>query len=59
MKSRLSAWPYFDESQINAVSEVLKTGKVNYWTGENTKKFEKEFINYRNIKQRNNRYIVV
>ena len=46
MKSRLSAWPYFDESQINAVSEVLKTGKVNYWTGENTKKFEKEFAKF-------------
>lgn len=27
-------WPHFDEDEIQAVTEVLRSGKVNYWTGE-------------------------
>jgi dTDP-4-amino-4,6-dideoxygalactose transaminase len=26
-------WPYFEKDEIDAVVEVLKSGKVNYWTG--------------------------
>ena len=26
-------WPNFDEKAIKAVEEVLRSGKVNYWTG--------------------------
>ncbi len=29
-----SAWPHYDEDEVQAVSEVLRSGKVNYWTGE-------------------------
>lgn len=29
-----SSWPHFAEDEIQAVSEVLRSGKVNYWTGE-------------------------
>lgn len=36
-------WPVFDEDDIAAVSEVLRTGKVNYWTGQVARQFEKEF----------------
>lgn len=51
-------WPYFAEDEIQAVCAVLKSGKVNYWTGEiftleNGRKvrgqnglFEYEFANY-------------
>jgi dTDP-4-amino-4,6-dideoxygalactose transaminase len=39
----MSGWPVFDEEQINAVSEVLRSGKVNYWTGQIGRTFEKEF----------------
>lgn len=28
-------WPYFEKDEIFIVSEVLSSGKVNYWTGEN------------------------
>lgn len=38
-----SPWPYFDQEEIDAVSAVMRSGKVNYWTGELTKKFEVEF----------------
>ena len=36
-------WPYYDENDCKAVLDILKSGKVNYWTGNNCKEFEKEF----------------
>ncbi len=39
----LAPWPVFDEAQCEAVQAVLKSGKVNYWTGQECRLFEKEF----------------
>lgn len=39
-------WPFFDQDEIAAVVSVLKSGKVNYWTGEEGKSFEREFADY-------------
>ncbi len=36
-------WPYFAQDEIDAAAAVLKSGKVNYWTGEEGRLFEKEF----------------
>ncbi len=36
----LPVWPQFDEETIQAAMEPLRTGKVNYWTGEIGRKFE-------------------
>ena len=36
-------WPVFDDEQIEAVSNVLRSGKVNYWTGSEVRRFEEEF----------------
>ncbi len=36
-------WPYFAPDEIEAATRVLKSGKVNYWTGEEGREFEKEF----------------
>ena len=36
-------WPVFGEEDIAAVTAVLRSGRVNYWTGEETRKFEREF----------------
>lgn len=36
-------WPYLDEEMIEAAGEVLRSGKVNYWTGTQGKTFEQEF----------------
>jgi len=43
--SRLE-WPYYEEDSIQAVTNVLKSGKVNQWTGNEVKMFEKEFSEY-------------
>ena len=35
------AWPVFSEKTYRMISEPLKTAKLNYWSGEYGKKFEK------------------
>ncbi len=42
----LSGWPHFTEEQILKVSDVLRSGKVNYWTGTEGRKFEQEYAEY-------------
>ena len=39
----LPPWPHFDEEQIEAATSVLRSGRVNYWTGETGRAFEQEF----------------
>lgn len=43
---KFSPWPYFEHDEINAAVEVLRSGKVNQWTGNQVNKFEEEFSNY-------------
>ena len=43
-------WPKYSLNEINLVTNVLKSGKVNYWTGKEIKYFEKEFNKYFNLK---------
>jgi dTDP-4-amino-4,6-dideoxygalactose transaminase len=33
----------FDQEQIDAAAEVLRSGRVNYWTGDQGRAFEREF----------------
>ena len=46
MTKTIAPWPYFSEEEISAVKNVLLSGKVNYWTGDECKTFEKEFASY-------------
>lgn len=36
-------WPYFGPEEIEAVQRVLASGRVNYWTGDECRQFEREF----------------
>jgi len=38
-----SPWPSYSEEEASAVSDVLLSNKVNYWTGQECREFEKEF----------------
>jgi len=38
-----SAWPSFTEEEANAVRDLLLSNKVNYWTGQESRGFEREF----------------
>lgn len=35
-------WPFFTQDEIDAVTTVLRSGKVNYWTGSEGRLFEEE-----------------
>jgi dTDP-4-amino-4,6-dideoxygalactose transaminase len=36
-------WPFIPEEDIAVAAEVLRSGKINYWTGDSGRNFEKEF----------------
>jgi len=36
-------WPFFDDDEIQAATSVLRSGRVNQWTGEEVEKFQQEF----------------
>jgi dTDP-4-amino-4,6-dideoxygalactose transaminase len=50
VSNKLKMWPSFDEPAIKAVEEVLRSGKVNYWTGRNGMAFEKRFAGWQGSK---------
>ncbi|WBU56503.1 DegT/DnrJ/EryC1/StrS family aminotransferase [Paracoccus sediminicola] len=43
---RDETWPVFDDEQIAAVTELLRSGKVNAWTGPDVRAFEAEFAEH-------------
>ena len=43
MSTLLPKWPYFDPKQISTATDVLRSGNVNYWTGNKCKTFEDDF----------------
>lgn len=45
-----TGWPNFDENAIGAVEQVLRSGKVNYWTGSKGMEFEKKFAEWQGSK---------
>lgn len=43
LNTTLSPWPSFTAEEADAVKSVLLSNKVNYWTGQECREFEKEF----------------
>jgi dTDP-4-amino-4,6-dideoxygalactose transaminase len=41
--SPMPGWPHFDDEDVAAVRDVLASGQVNYWTGDQGRAFEVEF----------------
>ena len=39
-------WPQYTQQEADAVADVLRSNKVNYWTGEQCRTFEVEFANF-------------
>ncbi len=48
--SQKTGWPNFDEKSIKAVENVLRSGKVNYWTGPKGMEFEKKYAEWQGSK---------
>jgi len=43
LNTTFSPWPSFTQEEIDAVQQVLRSNRVNYWTGSECREFESEF----------------
>lgn len=43
LNTGFSPWPSYSEEEVKIISDILRSNRVNYWTGEHGKSFEKEF----------------
>lgn len=41
--NNLSPWPNFSEEEADAVRDIVASNKVNYWTGQTGREFERDF----------------
>ena len=46
LNTAFEPWPSFTQTEADAVSQVLLSNKVNYWTGQECRNFEKEFAQF-------------
>ncbi|MEO2268650.1 DegT/DnrJ/EryC1/StrS aminotransferase family protein [Pseudoalteromonas sp. YIC-656] len=46
LNTEFSPWPSYTEEEAEAAKRVLLSNKVNYWTGEECRKFEQEFAQF-------------
>ena len=46
LNTPFSPWPSFTQEEADAVSHVLLSNKVNYWTGQECRQFETEFAEW-------------
>ena len=46
LNTPFSPWPSFTEAEANAVRDVVLSNKVNYWTGQECREFEKAFAKW-------------
>ena len=45
----MPSWPSYDEEQVAVAARILRSGKVNYWTGDECRRFEGEFAAYHGV----------
>ncbi|MCK5042243.1 MAG: DegT/DnrJ/EryC1/StrS aminotransferase family protein [Sphingomonadales bacterium] len=45
-KFDMPPWPHFSEEEVEVVNDVLHSGQVNYWNGQQGRVFEKEFASF-------------
>ena len=48
LNGTFSPWPCFSEEEADAIQKVLLSNRVNYWTGQECRQFEREFANWCN-----------
>ncbi len=50
LNTQFSPWPSFTQEEADVVSCILLSNKVNYWTGQEGRNFEKEFASFSDCK---------
>ena len=51
LNTTLPPWPSFSPEEAQAVAEVIASNRVNYWTGEECRKFEAEYATWCGIEK--------
>lgn len=46
LNTTFSPWPSYTQEEIDAVASVLGSNRVNYWTGQECREFEREFAQW-------------
>jgi dTDP-4-amino-4,6-dideoxygalactose transaminase len=50
LNTPFTPWPNFTVEEANVVRDVILSNKVNYWTGQECREFEKEFSSWTGVK---------
>lgn len=50
LNTQFQPWPSFTQQEADAISRVLLSNKVNYWTGNEAREFEKQFAQFTDSK---------
>ena len=46
LNTPFSPWPSFSQEEVDAVAETLASNRVNYWTGDRCRAFERRFAEW-------------
>lgn len=46
LNTPFSPWPCFTQEEVDAVADVLASNRVNYWTGDRCREFERRFAEW-------------
>jgi dTDP-4-amino-4,6-dideoxygalactose transaminase len=46
LNTSVAPWPSYSDEELQAVARVLASNRVNYWTGDETRAFEREFAEW-------------
>jgi dTDP-4-amino-4,6-dideoxygalactose transaminase len=49
LNTPFSPWPCYTKEEQDAVARMLASNRVNYWTGEECRHFEREFANWTGV----------
>ena len=46
LNTTFAPWPSYSEEEVEAVARILRSNRVNYWTGDECRAFEREFADW-------------
>ncbi|KJV43329.1 DegT/DnrJ/EryC1/StrS aminotransferase family protein [Brevundimonas sp. KM4] len=49
LNTAFSPWPCYSPEEVQAVSETLASNRVNYWTGDRCREFERRFADWAGV----------
>ena len=50
LNTPFSPWPCFSQEEVDAVAQTLASNRVNYWTGDRCRQFERRFAEWAGTK---------